>query len=285
MINFDEHFNILVVDDSATARIFIKKNFEKAGFTNLNFIMAGDGQQALEKIVSENIHLIITDLIMPELDGHELIKSVRGNPKYSSTPIIVITSSSNSTKDEELIESGANIVLTKPVAPEALCKAWEEVRPKIHFINTNISAFKDIFCETLNSMASIHLTDTIVEACVDDSFLEESRQVALSTLEPAGYKFILTIKKVLLKKLTSIICDLKLHEVTEDNEKETISELLNTAAGALMKKITPVDQTFELNLPAETAYPLNRPEIVNCAYKIKDAVYIILSLIEPETVE
>ncbi len=284
MIYFDEHFNILVVDDSSTARIFIKKNFEKAGFTNLNFIMAGDGNQALEKIASENIHLLITDLIMPELDGHELIKSVKGNPKYASTPIIVTTSSSNCAKNEELMEAGADIVLTKPVAPEALCEAWEKIRPKMHFINAKIPAFKDIFCETLNSMASISLTDAVVEACVDDSFLEDSRQVTMSTLKPAGYKFILTIKKVLSKKLTSIICDLKLHEVTEDNEKETISELLNAAAGALMKKITPADQTFELNLPAETAYPLNRPEIINCAFKIKDAVYIIISLIEPETV-
>ncbi len=285
MIHFNEHFNILIVDDSSTARIFIKKNFEKAGFTNLNFIMASDGNQALEKIASENIHLLITDLIMPDLDGRELIKNVKINPKYASMPVIVMTSSSNSAKDEELIGAGADIVLTKPVTPEAISESWKKIRPKIHFINATMPAFKDIFCETLNSMASINLTDALIEARVEDSFLEDSTQVTISTLKPAGYKFILTIKKILLKKLTSIICDLKVHEINEDNEKETISELLNAASGALMKKITPADQTFELNLPVETAYPLNRPEIINCAFKIKDTAYIVLSLVEPETVE
>ena len=285
MLNLDENCNIMIVDDSSTARVFIKKTFEKAGFTNKNFIMAGDGQQALDKLTGENINLILTDLVMPYIDGHELIKRVKAMPSHGAIPIIVATSSSNPAKEEELIAAGAAMVLTKPIEPEALLEAWTKARAKMYMKNEKILILKNMFTEVLNSMASINLTDTVTEAKIDDSFLEDSRQVTISTFKPSGYKFILTVKTALLKKLASIICDIKAGDITDENEKETLSELLNTAAGAFMKKIPPSDQTFELNLPVPTGYPLSSEEIINCAFKIKDNIYVVLSMVEPLSIK
>lgn len=281
MINLDEACNIMIVDDSSTARVFMKKTFEKAGFTNKNFIMAGDGQQALNMLPGESVNLIVTDLIMPVIDGHELIKRVKAMPSHRALPIIVTTSSSNPAKEEELIAAGAELVLTKPIEPEALLEAWKKVRAKMYLKNEKILILKNVFTETVSSMASINLTDAVMEVKIDDSFLEDSQQVTISTFKPSGYKFILTVKTILLKKLASIICDIKAGDLTPENEKETLAELLNTAAGAFMKKITPPDQAFEINLPVPTDYPLSGDEMTSCAFKIKDNIYIVLSLVEP----
>ncbi|HPG57199.1 MAG TPA: response regulator [Candidatus Wallbacteria bacterium] len=272
MIKFDEPCNILLVDDSSTARIFLKKTFEKAGFTNKNFIMASDGQQALEKLPSENIDLIVTDLIMPNIDGHELIKRIKSMPEHSYIPVIVTTSSSNRAKEEELLEAGAEMVLPKPIEAEALCEAWKRARYKMRFKNETIRAFKTAFCDVLNAMTSITLNDIVLGAKIDDSFFEDSLQYAISTLKPPGFKFIITMKRPLLRKITSIICDLKSDEITGENEKETLAELLNASAGAFVKQVTSSDQVFELNLPVEANYPLNDPEVSNCAFKLKENI-------------
>jgi len=226
MIKFDEPCNILLVDDSSTARIFLKKTFEKAGFTNKNFIMASDGQQALEKLPSENIDLIVTDLIMPNIDGHELIKRVKSMPEHSFIPVIVTTSSSNRAKEEELLEAGAEVVLPKPIETEALCEAWKKARYKMRFKNETIRSFKDAFCDVLNAMTSITLNDIVLGSKVDDSFFEDSLQYAISTLKPPGFKFIITMKRPLLRKIASVICDIKPGEVTEENEKESLPNCL-----------------------------------------------------------
>ena len=285
MIKFDEPCNVLLVDDSSTARMFLKKGFEKAGFTNKNFIMAADGQQALDILPVQNINLIVTDLTMPKIDGHELIRRVKSVPEHSQIPIIVITSSNNPAKEEELIAAGAEVILTKPVEAEALCEALKKVCDKISLKNGKILAFKDTFSEILNSMTSIGLTESVINAKLDYSFLDDSRQVAISTLNPPGYRFVLTIKTILLKKLASIICDIKPGELTAENEIETLSELLNTSAGAFLKKITPPDRTFDFNLPVISDYPLSGEGIKNCAFKIKDNIYVVLSMVEPLAIE
>lgn len=280
-MKFDEPCNVLLVDDSSTARMFLKKGFEKAGFTNKNFIMASDGQQAIDILSVQNINLIVTDLTMPNIDGHELIRRVKNVPEYRQIPIIVITSSNNPAKEEELTASGAEIILTKPVEPDALLHALKKICEKISLKNDNLLTLKNTFSEILNSMTSFNLTEALIDPKIDGSFFEDTCQVAISTLTPPGYKFILTIKTMLFKKIASVICDIKSGALTQENEKETLSELLNTAAGAFMKKIMPADRAFEMNLPVAADYPLNGKEIRNCAFKIKDNIYIVLSMAEP----
>lgn len=279
-IIFDEPCNILIADDSNTARLFLKKNFDQAGFTNKNFIMAADGNQVLEKLASENIHLIITDLNMPNLDGQMLVKKLKNPLDYCTIPLVIMTSASNEARKNELLNDGADIVLEKPVTAENIIKTWEMIRPKMFIVKKNICVLKDLFNEVLTGMASLALKEAPMSK-VDEISMSGTKQMAISSFNPTGYKFILTMKSIILKKLTSIICDIDIETVTPENETETLSELLNVTAGKFMKKIIPADQTFEITCPLPSDYPLTGAEMKSCAYCIKDTVYAVLSLVEP----
>ncbi len=279
-IVLDEQCNILIADDSNTARLFVKKNFEQAGFTNKNFIMASDGNQVMEKLASESVNLIISDLNMPYIDGQALVKKLKNSPAHRAIPVIIMTSASNESRSQELISDGAILVLEKPVTSEIIIKAWETVRPKMFLKNERILILKTVFNEVLTGMASLALKETPISQ-FDESTMAGAKQMSISSFNPVGFKFILTMKTVILKKLTSIICDINIETVTPENEIETLSELLNMTAGKFMKKIMPEDRPFEINLPVTSDFPMTGDEMSSCAYCIKDTVYAVLSLVEP----
>jgi two-component system, chemotaxis family, chemotaxis protein CheY len=111
---------VLIVDDSATARMLIQRCFEIAGWQDALFFQAGDGQEALDTLGREKIDLVLTDLNMPNLDGEQFLHAVRKDAKYADMPVIMITSTSNEARRQQLTEAGANVVLPKPVSPPAL---------------------------------------------------------------------------------------------------------------------------------------------------------------------
>jgi len=114
---------ILIVDDSATARMLIQRCFEIAGWQDAEFFQAADGQKALETIAENELDLVLTDLNMPNMDGEQLLKSVRDNDRFRNMPVIMITSTSNEARKKQLTLAGANIVLPKPVSPSSLGEA------------------------------------------------------------------------------------------------------------------------------------------------------------------
>lgn len=105
---------VLVVDDEKPISDIIKFNLAKEGF---DVVVAYDGEEALEKIESENPDLIVLDLMLPKIDGLEVAKRVRAN---HTTPIIMVTA-----KDSELdkvlgLELGADDYVTKPFSNREL---------------------------------------------------------------------------------------------------------------------------------------------------------------------
>ncbi len=108
---------ILVADDSPSIRKFITFALSLRGF---EIIGVSDGMEALEVLPKENINLIITDLNMPNLDGFELIKSVRDNDEYKEIPIIILSSLSNDELVEKGIMYGANSYVVKPFDPKRI---------------------------------------------------------------------------------------------------------------------------------------------------------------------
>lgn len=102
---------ILIAEDSASIRKFISLALKLQGY---KIITASDGMEALEKLPSEKIDLLVTDLNMPNIDGIKLIKTIRATEEYKNLPIIILTSLS---KDEDVhigMEAGANSYLIKP---------------------------------------------------------------------------------------------------------------------------------------------------------------------------
>jgi len=106
---------ILLVDDTMTARIFAKKCLKGIGFHDAEFIQAKNGMDALEKLAQgPAVDLILTDLMMPEMDGEELLKELKGNPAWQEIPVIVVSSAGNMARKESLLALGAKNVLGKP---------------------------------------------------------------------------------------------------------------------------------------------------------------------------
>lgn len=108
---------ILVADDSPTIRKFVSASLGLSGF---EVVSACDGMEAVEKLPNHRIDLIITDLNMPNLDGFEFIKIVRGNELYKDIPIIILSSLGGREDIERGLECGANSYVVKPFDPKRI---------------------------------------------------------------------------------------------------------------------------------------------------------------------
>jgi two-component system, chemotaxis family, chemotaxis protein CheY len=108
---------ILVADDSPSIRKFISFSLMLKGF---EIIAVADGMEALEILPKEKVSLIITDLNMPNIDGFELIKSIRSNQGFNEIPIIILSSLADDDLIEEGIKCGANSYLVKPFDPKRI---------------------------------------------------------------------------------------------------------------------------------------------------------------------
>lgn len=104
---------ILVVDDAKINREIISSFLKTAGYTNIE--TAVDGEDALKKLYSHEIDLVILDLIMPNVDGTQVIKEVRNDPNLKQLPILVQTAISDPEERAEAWKYGATDIIIKPI--------------------------------------------------------------------------------------------------------------------------------------------------------------------------
>jgi len=114
---------ILTVDDSASVRQMVKFTLTGAGYA---VIEAVDGRDALHKLAAP-VHLVITDLNMPNLDGLGLIRSVRANPASKGIPIIMLTTESQEARKQEGKAAGATGWIVKPFTTQQLLAVVKRV--------------------------------------------------------------------------------------------------------------------------------------------------------------
>jgi len=112
--------NILVVEDSPTMRQLI--SFAMKRISGSKVIEATDGVDALKKLSSEKIDLILADINMPVMDGLKLVSLARGNPSYKDIPIIMITTEGAEEDRKRALAIGANAYLTKPIQTQELIR-------------------------------------------------------------------------------------------------------------------------------------------------------------------
>ncbi len=116
---------IVIADDSATARMVIRRCLEIIGLGDAGMVEVPNGREALARLKEEPTDLLVTDLNMPIMDGETLLKWVKGSPKLTHVPVVVITSAGNPAKEALLTELGAFAVLDKPISPATLLKKLE----------------------------------------------------------------------------------------------------------------------------------------------------------------
>ena len=116
---------ILIVDDHPTNRKLLGAVLEAENHT---IVQAGDGNEALQVLERDRIDLIISDILMPGMDGYRFCYEVRSKPSLAALPFIFYTSTYTSPADAELArKTGADKFLTKPASPREILTAIEDV--------------------------------------------------------------------------------------------------------------------------------------------------------------
>ena len=119
---------IMIVDDCNTTRKllghYLRSREYSVGF-------AENGLDALEKLATNDVNLIMTDLNMPYMDGIELIKTLRSNPELSEIPILMVTTENDDIEKEKAIRSGADGYMIKPVTGDAIAENIKSIVKQI----------------------------------------------------------------------------------------------------------------------------------------------------------
>ncbi|MGE5314298.1 MAG: response regulator [Acidobacteriota bacterium] len=102
---------ILTVDDSRSIRQMVSFTLMQAGYQVLE---ASDGKDAMGVLASSAVDLVITDLNMPNVNGIELIRHIRTQPKYKFIPILMLTTESQDVRKQEGKAAGATGWIVKP---------------------------------------------------------------------------------------------------------------------------------------------------------------------------
>ena len=111
---------ILIVDDSASVRQVVGIALKGAGY---DVIEAVDGRDALSKLDGKKIHLMISDVNMPNMDGITFVREAKKLPAYKFTPIIMLTTESQEDKKKAAQAAGAKAWVTKPFQPPQMLAA------------------------------------------------------------------------------------------------------------------------------------------------------------------
>ncbi|SEP99150.1 two-component system, chemotaxis family, response regulator CheY [Pseudomonas sp. NFACC02] len=111
---------VLVVDDSASIRQVVGITLKSAGY---DVIEACDGKDALGKLTGQKVHLMISDVNMPNMDGITFVKEVKKLAAYKFTPIIMLTTESQESRKQEGQAAGARAWVVKPFQPAQMMAA------------------------------------------------------------------------------------------------------------------------------------------------------------------
>jgi two-component system chemotaxis response regulator CheY len=115
---------IVTVDDSASMRQLVSFVLRGGGYA---VVEAMDGLDALSKVDGREVHLVISDINMPRMDGLELTRRFRAMPEYKFVPIVLLTTESHPEKKQEGKAAGATAWIVKPFTPEQLLAVVKKV--------------------------------------------------------------------------------------------------------------------------------------------------------------
>ena len=118
--------SLMIVDDSATMRKIIMRTVGMSGLQFEQTEQAGNGNEAIEKLNTSPVDIMLCDVNMPEMSGTELVKKVRQMDSCNETKIIMVSTESSQELIDSVMSDGANGYITKPFTPE---KFQEKLTP------------------------------------------------------------------------------------------------------------------------------------------------------------
>ena len=112
--------DVLIVDDSAAIRKILQRVLRQTDIPIGDVLEAGDGVEALKALNDRHVHLILSDINMPNMDGLQLLAQLKQNDKWKSVPIIMVTTEGGQGKVIEAVQLGAAGYVRKPFTAEQI---------------------------------------------------------------------------------------------------------------------------------------------------------------------
>lgn len=116
---------VLVVDDFESMRRIVKQVLNDIGFKDVS--LADDGATALPMLKNGNFGLLITDWNMPQMEGIDLVKAVRADPRLKGMPILMVTAEAKREQIIQAAQAGVNDYIVKPFTPDTLKAKIEKI--------------------------------------------------------------------------------------------------------------------------------------------------------------
>jgi diguanylate cyclase (GGDEF)-like protein len=155
---------VLLVDDDRAIRTLYKSLLEKAGH---DVIVADNGRAALEIVKTNPPQLIISDWMMPEMDGIEFCKELRKNPEWNKIYVFIVTAQESTEKLVEAFEAGVDDYLSKPINPRVLAARLRAAQRIIQMQETQeedrlqLRKFADELAQSNKRLQELALTDAL----------------------------------------------------------------------------------------------------------------------------
>ncbi|BCI66471.1 response regulator [Acetobacter aceti] len=117
--------HVMIVDDQTSIRAILRNSLAQLGIINVS--ERKNGKDALEYLSQNSVNRIISDFNMPEMNGLELLKAVRANPRMAKTAFIILTGEASKELVQEAVKAGVNNFLAKPYTVGKLKAVMEAV--------------------------------------------------------------------------------------------------------------------------------------------------------------
>jgi two-component system, cell cycle response regulator len=206
---------LLLVDDNEEILEFLEHELNE----KYDILKAGDGQAALDLIKEKAVHLVISDVMMPVMDGFELCRLIKENFEHSHIPVILLTARNTLQSKIEGLELGADAYIEKPFSPEYL-------QVQIANLLTNRNKIKEYFA----SSPLVHIK-SMAYSRADELFLEKINETILKNLGDTELdveklaRFMNMSKPTLYRKIKSL-SDLSPNEIINITRLKKAAELL-----------------------------------------------------------
>jgi two-component system chemotaxis response regulator CheY len=112
--------DVLIVDDSAAIRKILHRVLLETNLVLGHVHEANDGKEALERLRTESVGLVLSDINMPNMDGLEFLKAMKLNPAWKNVPVMMVTTEGSQDRVLEALKLGAAGYVKKPFTPDQI---------------------------------------------------------------------------------------------------------------------------------------------------------------------
>ena len=185
---------ILIIDDNEDILEFLSDDLGEA----YHIFTACDGLQALKVLAEKVVHLVISDIMMPEMDGFELCKKIKSNFELSHIPVILLTAKNTLQSKIQGLNDGADAYIEKPFSPEHLAAQVSSLlsnrnKVKEYFINSPLAHIKSIAHTKMDEEFLEKLNNCIIENISNEDLDVEHLALAMNMSRPTLYRKVKSI--------------------------------------------------------------------------------------------